>query len=112
MSAGSGIVVFVVVFVVVVTAMDAAAIEREIQDVAPRFALTFLDAIGAFTFTVAPRSYGAATQCPRDESRVQAVVGLFKRLSTATASRDLLAGVAAGQLVRRGERALTRYRFV
>jgi Fic family protein len=37
---------------------------------------------------------------------------LHKTLSTATASRDLRAGVAGGQLARSGEKALTRYRFV
>jgi Fic family protein len=37
---------------------------------------------------------------------------LFKRISTATASRDLIAGVEAGELAREGERALTVYRFI
>lgn len=35
----------------------------------------------------------------------------WKSVSTATASRDLRDGVAAGRLVREGEKALTRYRF-
>lgn len=37
---------------------------------------------------------------------------LFKTISTATASRDLAAGVEAGELLREGEKALTVYRFV
>jgi Fic family protein len=37
---------------------------------------------------------------------------LFARLSTATASRDLLRGVEASALERRGTKALARYRFV
>ncbi|MGE9293359.1 MAG: Fic family protein [Puniceicoccales bacterium] len=36
---------------------------------------------------------------------------LFKGVSTATASRDLKAGVDGGHLRKHGERALTRYRF-
>jgi Fic family protein len=35
----------------------------------------------------------------------------FKRISTATASRDLRDGVASGRLARTGDRALARYRF-
>lgn len=38
-------------------------------------------------------------------------VRLFPRISTATASRDLLTGVAGGLLDRDGDRARTRYRF-
>jgi Fic family protein len=37
---------------------------------------------------------------------------LFKTISTATASRDLVAGVEAGELTREGERARTVYRFI
>lgn len=36
---------------------------------------------------------------------------LFKSISTATASRDLLVGVQSGQLKKIGEKALTRYSF-
>lgn len=39
-------------------------------------------------------------------------LGLFKAISTATGSRDLQAGVAAGRLAKRGDRSLARYRFV
>lgn len=37
---------------------------------------------------------------------------LFPSLSTATASRDLRHGVETGRLIKAGERALTRYRFL
>jgi Fic family protein len=38
-------------------------------------------------------------------------LALFVRLSGATASRDLAAGVENGRLERRGDKALARYRF-
>lgn len=38
-------------------------------------------------------------------------LGLFKSISTATASRDLKQGIEDGVLVKKGDKALTKYRF-
>lgn len=56
--------------------------------------------------SLAARTFGAKTFSRKD------YLALFKRLSTATASRDLRDGVDGGRLARTGERALARYRFL
>jgi len=52
----------------------------------------------------------ARTHFPKEFSRKEYLL-FFKTLSTATASRDLQAGVRDGVLTAKGEKALTRYRF-
>lgn len=60
---------------------------------------------GADRVALAKATFGTATFSRKD------YLMLFKRLSTATASRDLRDGVEAGRLIRTGDRALARYRF-
>ena len=60
---------------------------------------------GEDRLALAMATLGAATFSRKD------YLMLFKRLSTATASRDLRDGVEAGRLIRTGDRALARYRF-
>lgn len=60
---------------------------------------------GADRVALAKATFGATTFSRKD------YLMLFKRLSTATASRDLRDGVDAKALVRAGDRALARYRF-
>lgn len=52
----------------------------------------------------------AALAFGREEFSRKDYIAHFKRISTATASRDLRDGVNAGRLIRTGERARTRYR--
>jgi len=54
---------------------------------------------------IASRSFGSKTFSRRD------YLTLFKSISTATASRDLLIGVKSGRLKKTGEKALTSYSF-
>jgi Fic family protein len=63
-----------------------------------------------------PSSAGTRLQSAREHFETRQFtrkdyLKLFKTISTATASRDLIAGVEAGELSREGERALTVYRF-
>ncbi len=72
----------------------------------------FVDAIrpqpsSAYTRLQSARDHFGSRQFSRKE-----YLKLFKTISTATASRDLIAGVEAGELSRAGERARTVYRFV
>lgn len=53
----------------------------------------------------------AAGHFGRDEFSRKDYLAHFKRISTATASRDLREGVEGGRLIRKGDRALARYRF-
>ena len=84
------------------------------------FVLDALDeALGQFVEELRPAAATALTRLDRARSRLGATrfsrkeyLALFKTISTATASRDLQAGVADGTLVRRGNRAQARYRFV
>ena len=54
---------------------------------------------------LASRNFGNSTFSRKD------YLNLFKSISTATASRDLLIGVKSGQLKKIGEKALTSYSF-
>jgi len=83
------------------------------------FALTALhdslaELVGALRpspLTSSSRLEIATSVFPRDEFSRKDYLAHFKRISTATASRDLRDGVESGRLIRTGDRALARYRF-
>lgn len=71
----------------------------------------FVDAIRPQPSSANTRLKSARDHFRNREFSRKEYLKLFKTISTATASRDLVAGVEAGKLSREGERALTRYRF-
>ncbi len=83
------------------------------------FALTALhDSLVELVRTLRPAPLTSASRLEiaighfgRDDFSRKDYLAHFKRISTATASRDLRDGVANGRLIRTGDRALARYRF-
>jgi Fic family protein len=71
----------------------------------------FLDAIRPATATTESRLDRAKSQFDDIEFSRKDYMKLCKNISTATASRDLKAGVNSGILEKKGQQALTNYRF-
>ena len=75
-------------------------------------------ALDQFVDEIRPHPSSAETRLQRAENHFgdnqfsrKDYLNLFKTISTATASRDLATGVESGKLSRKGEKALTVYRF-
>jgi Fic family protein len=71
----------------------------------------FLENLKAEPSTPSHRIEIAAARHGAQEFSRKDYAAVFPTLSTATASRDLRHGVELGRLMKRGEKALTRYRF-
>lgn len=71
----------------------------------------FVDSIRPAVATTESRLDRAKSQFGNKEFSRKDYLKICKNISTATASRDLKAGVSSGLLTRKGQKALTNYRF-
>ena len=72
----------------------------------------FLDELKPEPLTTDSRLENASNQFGRSWFSRKDYIKFFKTISTATASRDLSSGVESKKLEKRGEKAITEYRFI
>lgn len=72
----------------------------------------FLDELKPEPLTTESRLENASGQFGRSWFSRRDYIKFFKTISTATASRDLLSGVESKKLEKRGEKAITEYKFI